>query len=60
MSMVDLQFGRSFSKRNGFGPTVVYPPYVQNETDEVSLGRRLQDILTSLCMAAVYIKNCIA
>jgi hypothetical protein len=46
--MVDLQFGRSFYKRNGFGPTVVYPPYVQNERDEVSLRAKIQEVLDLL------------
>ena len=48
---VDLQFARSLSARNGYGPIYKYPDVRLNEDINVSNGRRLQDLLLSLTCA---------
>ena len=47
----DLQFARSFSFRNGFGPTHKYPLQTYVENMNITNGRRLQSILMSLTSA---------
>ena len=43
----DLQFARSFSFRNGFGQTHIYPPFQIDEDINITKGRRLQFLLSS-------------
>ena len=48
---LDLEHARSFSFRNGFGPTVVYPPILTNEDMNITKARRLQLLLSTFTAA---------
>ena len=48
---VDLQFARSLSFRNGFGPIYRYPDAHNEENINITRGRRLQTLLRSLTCA---------
>ena len=45
---IDLQFARSFSFRNGYGPAFIYPKSFEGEDPNFIIGRELQEIMTSL------------
>ena len=45
---IDLQFARSFSFRNGYGPAFIYPKAFEGEDPNFIIGRELQEIMTSL------------
>ena len=47
----DLQFARSFSFRNGFGPAYKYPTQTFVENMNITNGRRLQSLLMSFTSA---------
>ena len=47
----DLQFARSFSFRNGFGPAYKYPTQTFVENTNITNGRRLQSLLMSFTCA---------
>lgn len=49
--LLDLQYARSFSRRNGFGPSIVYPALSDNEDTNVTKARKLYDLLSSFTPA---------